>query len=86
MVIGVVFIGVIIAFIGVIGVVSIAFIGVIGVVFIAAITGVIGNDRGGGRASCPPPRLAAHSHGSVFFSFARLLVSSLAIARVDMCP
>ena len=27
-----------------------------------------------------------HSHGNVFFSFARVLVSSLAIARVDMCP
>ena len=56
------------------------------VVFIAAITGVIGNDRGGGRASGPPPRLATHSHGSVFFSFALLLVSSLAMARVDTWP
>ena len=31
-------------------------------------------------------RLSDHSHGSVFFSFARVLVSSPAIARVDMCP
>ena len=28
----------------------------------------------------------AHSHGSVFFSFARLFVSSLAMARFEVCP
>jgi hypothetical protein len=40
----------------------------------------------GGISLIRPKTPVAHSHGSVCFSFARFLVSSLAIARFDVCP